>query len=418
VSEQKDTSLVVSEGEAENTPPETLAEALGGLQAAILFGVILVVALIVFALPTPFNPAVPPSDEEPAAVAVVTEEAIEEVEATEEAIEEVEATEEAVEEVEATEEAVEEVEATEEAVEESAEMSDVPSPAVVFALQNGDIANGEALFAESYTTNTGIWMCSNCHSVDEAQTRLVGPGLYGLYERTERLEASGERNLVAYIHKSISNPQAYVVPDDLAYPENLMPQNYTELLTEQEINDLAAYVLSLGNPDVDAILAGEFGDGEMGLGGSNGNGGQGNGNQGMGNQGRGGAQEDATTAVANALEMGDPARGAELFMTTYETPTGIWMCSNCHSVDESQTRLVGPGLYGLYANTERPVESGSPHIVAYIHQSISNPQAYFVVGDPEYPANLMPPNYTELLTEQDINDLTAYILTLGNPDAE
>jgi mono/diheme cytochrome c family protein len=41
-----------------------------------------------------------------------------------------------------------------------------------------------------------------------------------------------------------------IVPPDengVPYPENLMPQNYGEVLTEDQLNDLVAYVLSLGN---------------------------------------------------------------------------------------------------------------------------------------------------------------------------
>jgi cytochrome c553 len=121
------------------------------------------------------------------------------------------------------------------------------------ALARGDIANGQTLFNTTYTTATGPWMCSVCHSVDESQMRMIGPGLYGLYERAweERLPESGEPNPVAYVHKSIVNPGVYMVPpDDVGpYPENMMPQEYATIFTEEELDDLVAYVLSLGNPD-------------------------------------------------------------------------------------------------------------------------------------------------------------------------
>jgi len=38
------------------------------------------------------------------------------------------------------------------------------------------------------------------------------------------------------------NPSAYVVPD---YPDGLMPQIWGQVFTEQEINDLVAYLMTL-----------------------------------------------------------------------------------------------------------------------------------------------------------------------------
>ena len=129
-------------------------------------------------------------------------------------------------------------------------------------------------------------------------------------------------------------------------------------------------------------------------------------------------QTDDTDVVAAALDAGDIVNGQALFMQVWETSSGPWMCSSCHSVTEDQLRLVGPGLYGIYENDERVTESGTEDIVEYVVQSIVEPQAYIVPGDPAYPDNLMPMNFGELMTEQQLADMTAYLLSLGNPAAE
>ncbi len=107
----------------------------------------------------------------------------------------------------------------------------------------GDATNGEVLFNASFNTSAGQWICANCHSTGE--NRLIGPGLAGIAE-TGSTRVEGE-TAVQYIIHSITRPNDFIVPADAGgpYPENLMPQNYADLLSEQDLNDLAAYLLSL-----------------------------------------------------------------------------------------------------------------------------------------------------------------------------
>lgn len=107
----------------------------------------------------------------------------------------------------------------------------------------GDAERGAALFVTTYTTAQGPWACSLCHNVNEV--RLVGPGLGGLRVRFEDYEVA--EPIENYVHTAIVNPNAFISPADAggAYPPNLMPQNYAELLTEQDLSDLAAYILTL-----------------------------------------------------------------------------------------------------------------------------------------------------------------------------
>lgn len=154
-------------------------------------------------------------------------------EATEEATPEAEATplaeDSATEEAEATEEvlATEETEATEEA-----EAAPAASDALV-----GDVANGEALFT-MIIPNVGM-NCTSCHNAN-TQDRLVGPGLQGI--GTAAASRVAGQSAEEYLRNSIIHPSDYVVE---TYPDLVMPQTYEANLTEQELADLVAYLLSL-----------------------------------------------------------------------------------------------------------------------------------------------------------------------------
>lgn len=106
--------------------------------------------------------------------------------------------------------------------------------------ERGDPARGEELFNAMFSTASGSFMCATCHRTDSDE-RLIGPGMLTLSERAgQRVE--GE-SAVEYIYNSIVDPSAYVVQD---YPDALMPQNYAEILEDQDIYDLIAYLMSLG----------------------------------------------------------------------------------------------------------------------------------------------------------------------------
>jgi cytochrome c oxidase subunit 2 len=83
-------------------------------------------------------------------------------------------------------------------------------------------------------------------------------------------------------------------------------------------------------------------------------------------------------------------------------------CISCHSLDGS--KLVGPTWKGL-AGEEVTLAEGSTVTAddAYLRNSIDEPNAQIVQG---YPANVMPATYSALLTDEQINDLIAYIHTV------
>lgn len=97
----------------------------------------------------------------------------------------------------------------------------------------GDSANGEALFNSGGAS--GI-PCLTCHTLDG--TPLVGPSLDGIGERAAtRVEGVSAED---YIRQSIVSPSAYIVE---GYSDS-MNKTYPESLTEQEIDDLVAFLLS------------------------------------------------------------------------------------------------------------------------------------------------------------------------------
>jgi mono/diheme cytochrome c family protein len=119
----------------------------------------------------------------------------------------------------------------------------------------------------------------------------------------------------------------------------------------------------------------------------------------------------ATEAVA-AGGAGNPDNGKVVFNTPHDTANGTWACAQCHSVSSDQARIIGPGLWDLVsvAGSYVPGEDAA----AYIHESIVNPNAFIAPGDPPYPPGLMPQNWGDVLTPQELNDVIAYVMSLHN----
>lgn len=115
-------------------------------------------------------------------------------------------------------------------------------------------------------------------------------------------------------------------------------------------------------------------------------------------------EEPAAVQVAAA---GDPDRGRALFNEL--KPEAGFACATCHRVD-SEERLIGPGLRGVAAWAAANITDQTPE--EYLHESIVNPNAYIVEGNPPYPENLMPQIYADLFTPEQIDDLVAYLMTL------
>ena len=103
----------------------------------------------------------------------------------------------------------------------------------------GNAATGEKLFSQATIGANNAPGCITCHSL-EPDVVIVGPSQFGLETRAETRVPG--MTAAEYIHQSIVEPNAYVVE---GFAEGLMYQNYAQDLTEQEINDLVAFTLTL-----------------------------------------------------------------------------------------------------------------------------------------------------------------------------
>jgi mono/diheme cytochrome c family protein len=94
---------------------------------------------------------------------------------------------------------------------------------------------------------------------------------------------------------------------------------------------------------------------------------------------------------------GDPvAAGEDLFAeVVIGTQAG---CITCHSLDEGVV-IVGPSMAGVGARLDE----------AAMRESILDPNAVLVEG---FPADTMPPVWADELSDEQVDQLVAYLLTL------
>lgn len=108
-----------------------------------------------------------------------------------------------------------------------------------------------------------------------------------------------------------------------------------------------------------------------------------------------GLSADFAALLANA----DPASGQQL-----STING---CIGCHSLDPAQA-VVAPSWYNManVAIIRNPATEGP---AAYLYHSIVAPNDYIVQG---YNAGIMPQTYDQTLSDEQMADIVAYLLTL------
>lgn len=96
---------------------------------------------------------------------------------------------------------------------------------------------GKAIFDQSVIgTNAG---CVTCHSLVKDVT-LVGPSLAGIATKAEST-VSG-KSAEEYLKESIVDPNAFIRE---GFTASVMPQNWSEVLTDEQINQLVDYLMTL-----------------------------------------------------------------------------------------------------------------------------------------------------------------------------
>lgn len=116
------------------------------------------------------------------------------------------------------------------------------------------------------------------------------------------------------------------------------------------------------------------------------------------------AGQTAQLAFQDARLSADPEAGKRLFNgATLGANAG---CQICHSL-EPGVQLVGPSLAGVAARAETRI----PGMAAqdYLMQSLVEPDAYIVQG---FQPGQMRPDLAEVLSQQQLDDLVAFLLTL------
>jgi len=256
---------------------------------------------------------------------------------------------------------------------------------------NGDPVAGQFVFQQAG--------CVECHNPN-SEERLVGPGLANIRDRA-RTRVEG-MSAVDYIRQSILDPQAFVVED---YPP-LMPATYSQLLNAQQVNDLIAYLITLEGPaaaedtadssavdeadtsaeeetvtEAETTSVEEAGDQAEAV---------------AEDAAADNAAAESQEAEASAVIDGDVTNGETLFVTNG--------CVACHNTTSDDT-LVGPGLLTIAERAGSRVEGMSA--VEYVRHSLMEPTAFVVEGFPP-----VMPSFASL-SEQDINDLIAYLFSLN-----
>lgn len=245
--------------------------------------------------------------------------------------------------------------------------------------QIGELTNAEDITPE-VSHGMKVWHknnCINCHTI-------FGEGAYYAPDLTKITK-----------HRSVPYLTAYMRDPSKFYDEQkhrrLMP---TQDLSEKEIADLIAFLDWVSNVDNQGWPPRPITVTGSGLSG-------------------GIATESVSQGITPVDADDDPrAIGEHLFRTVQPA------CTSCHS-SEPGVDMAGPSLAGLATRAAEIIASPgydgkATNIKQYIRESIVTPGAYLVPGE-MYSADgtsFMPTGYDESLTEEELEQLTAYLATL------
>ena len=119
------------------------------------------------------------------------------------------------------------------------------------------------------------------------------------------------------------------------------------------------------------------------------------------------ALEGEVTAGPTPTPLAEDASPIEIGMAVYNAQG----CAGCHGESDG-VGVIGPSITGIASRAGDTVPGSSAE--EYIRQSIVEPNAYIVPQCPTGPcaSNLMPQNYGQLLSQQQLDGLVEYLLTL------
>jgi mono/diheme cytochrome c family protein len=233
--------------------------------------------------------------------------------------------------------------------------------------------------AEIYANN-----CANCHGPDGKGLPGVAPALHSKYFFTQRLQDIGwTGSLHDYVALTVAAGRPSKVQSQWAVMMPTWSERYGGPLRDDQVQAVTAFVL---NWEEDALTQGTpdnpdpwqpFLDAPS----------------------KAAAEEGAAPAAEVTPEPTGPRPPQELFVSMG--------CMGCHNLDQPQTPNnrgpVGPNLGNLH-------ETAGTHgqdPFTYVYESIVNPNAYISEG---YMAGIMPANFAERMTEEEINAMVEWLL--------
>jgi cytochrome c2 len=242
------------------------------------------------------------------------------------------------------------------------------------------IENGAAIFENS---------CKPCHALDGKGFPGKGPALNDveLFNGTRTKQAGFAGTIDNFVRLTIAagrpRPSAHFADGGFAEPMPTWGEDYGGPLRKDEVNSLVAYIMNWGEAYKDA--SGNF-------------------------------LAPTPTPLIDAvgtdlnveLPAGDAAKGADLAKKTLA-------CTACHiDSNTGPAWLPTSDAAGIGVRAEERYQAADYTGAAtsaeqYLHEAIVLPDAYVVSG---FQPGLMPKNFGEKLTKQDLADLIAYLLTI------
>ncbi|MBW7885060.1 MAG: c-type cytochrome [Caldilineaceae bacterium] len=240
--------------------------------------------------------------------------------------------------------------------------------------------------AEIFATN-----CSTCHGMDGKGLPAVAPALNSKYFFTQRLTDVGwAGSLHDYVKLTVAAGRPSKVNTQWAQIMPTWSQSYGGPLRDDQVENVTAFVL---NWEEDALQQGTadnpdpwqmFSDAPT-------------------KAPAGGA---AAAAPEVAAEPTGPRPPAELFVSMG--------CTGCHNLAVPQTDNnpgpIAPNMGDYPERAGQRVAGESAEV--YTHNSIVNPNAFVVPG---YNPGVMPANFTERMSEEEINSLVQWLLDPNRP---
>lgn len=105
----------------------------------------------------------------------------------------------------------------------------------------GDAARGESLYNQATIGAKSAEGCTSCHNMNESEG-LADKAPYTAGTATRAASRVAGMSAEEYIKESILSPNAYVVE---GFKEGDMYQTFKDELSEQQIADLVAYLLTV-----------------------------------------------------------------------------------------------------------------------------------------------------------------------------